>query len=235
MKYSMDKLAQVYMDEIVRLHGVPISIVSDRDPRFVSRFWQKFQETLGTKLNLSTTYHSQTDGQSERTIQTLEDMLRTCILDFGGNWGQHMTLVEFTYNNSYHSSIQMAPYEALYGRKCRSPIYWDEIGERKRVGMVAYRLELLPSLSRIHDVFHVSMLKKYYSDPSHILQPKEIEIDESLTYEEKPVQLLDRKVKELRNKQILLVKILRRNHGVEEATWEVEEEMQKKYPELFAN
>ena len=108
-----------------------MSIVSDRDPRFVSRFWQKFQETLGTQLNLSTTYHPQTDGQSERTIQTLEDMLRTCILDFGGSWGQHMTLVEFAYNNSYHSSIQMALYEALYGRKCRSPIYWDEVGERK--------------------------------------------------------------------------------------------------------
>ena len=88
----------------MRLHGVPVSIVSDRDPRFVSRFWQKFQETLGTKLNLSTTYHSQTDGQSERTIQTLD------------NWGQHMTLVEFAYNNSYHSLIQMAPYEALYGQ-----------------------------------------------------------------------------------------------------------------------
>ncbi|XP_071928109.1 uncharacterized protein [Coffea arabica] len=117
--------------EVVRLHGVPVSIVSDRDPRFVSRFWQKFQETLGTKLNLSTTYHPQTDGQSERTIQTLEDMLRTCILDFGGNWGQHMTLVEFAYNKSYHSSIQMAPYEALDGRKCRSPIYWDEEEKKK--------------------------------------------------------------------------------------------------------
>ena len=97
----------------------------------MSRFWQKFQETLGIKLNLSTTYHAQTDGQSERTIQTLEDMLRTCILDFGGSWGQHMTLEEFAYNNSYHSSIQKAPYESLYGRKCRSPIYWNEVGEKK--------------------------------------------------------------------------------------------------------
>ena len=86
-----------------------MSIVSDRDRRFVSQLWQKVQESLGTKLNLSTTYHSQTDGQTERTIQTLEDMLRTCVLDFGGSWEQYLTLVEFAYKNNYHSSIQMAP------------------------------------------------------------------------------------------------------------------------------
>ena len=105
----------------------------------------------------------------------------------------------------------------------------------QRVGKVAYRLELPSSLSRIHDVFHVSMLKKYYPDPTHIVQPEEIEVDETLAYEEKPVRLLDRKVKELRNKQISLVKILWKNHGIEETTWEMEEEMQKKYPELFNN
>ena len=130
MRYSMEKLAQLYMDEIMRLHGIPVNIVSDKDPRFVSRFWQQLQGVLGTKLNFSTNYHPQIDGQSERTIQTLENMLRTCILDFGGSWGQYMALVEFVYNNSYDSSIQMAPYETLYGRKCRSPIYWDEVGER---------------------------------------------------------------------------------------------------------
>ncbi|XP_027158268.1 uncharacterized protein LOC113759889 [Coffea eugenioides] len=217
------QLARVYMEEIVRLHGVPVSIVSDRDPRFVSRFWQKFQETLGTKLNLSTTYHPQTDEQSEQMIQTLEDMLRTCVLDFGGSWGQHMTLVEFAYNNSYHSSIQMAPYEALYGRKCRSPLYWDEVGEKKVLDPT-----VIPWMEDAQE-------KKYYPDPTHIVQSEEIEIDESLTYEEKPVRLLDRKVKELRSKQISLVKILWKNHGVEEATWEMEEDMKKKYHELFVN
>ncbi|XP_071918701.1 uncharacterized protein [Coffea arabica] len=131
MSYSLEKLAKLYTEEIMRLHGIPVSIVSDRDPRFVSRFWQKFQETLGTKLKLSTAYHPQTNGQSVRTIQTLEDMLKSCILDFGGSWSQYMTLAEFTYNNSYQSSIQMAPYEALYGRRCRSPIHWDEIGEKR--------------------------------------------------------------------------------------------------------
>ena len=89
---------------------------------------------MGTQLNLSTTYHPQTDGQSERTIQTLEDMLRSCALDFEGNWEEHLPLVEFAYNNSYHSSIGMAPYEALYGRKCRSPICWTEVGERQILG-----------------------------------------------------------------------------------------------------
>ncbi|XP_027181983.1 uncharacterized protein LOC113780376 [Coffea eugenioides] len=105
----------------------------------------------------------------------------------------------------------------------------------QRVGKVAYRLELPPSLSRIHNVFHVSMLKKYYPDPTHVVRPEEIELDEALTYEERPVQVLDRRIKELRNKQIPLVKVMWRNHGIEEATWELEEEMKKKYPELFSN
>ena len=88
------------------------------------------QETLGTKLNFSTTYHLKTDRQLERTIQTFKDKLRTCNIDLRGSWSQHMTLVEFAYNNSYHASIQIAPYESLYGRKCRLPIYWNEIGEK---------------------------------------------------------------------------------------------------------
>ncbi|XP_071933786.1 uncharacterized protein [Coffea arabica] len=286
MSFPLEKMAKLHTEEIVRLHGVPISIVSDRDPRFVSRFWQKFQETLGTKLKFSTAYHPQTDGQSERAIQTLEDMLRSCILDFGGKWSQYMALVEFAYNNSYHASIQMAPYEALYGRRCRSPIHWNEIGEKKildptvipwmeeahekvkvirerlqsaqsrqksyadtrrkdlefevgdkvflrvkpvkggvvskkgkklkpryigpfeilkRIGKVAYQLQLPSSMAKIHNVFHVSMLKKYHPDPSHVLQLEGIEVDESLTYEEGPVKVLEREVKELRNKKIPLL------------------------------
>ena len=133
--YSIEKLAQLYINEIVRLHGVPVSIVSDRDPRFTSQFWSKFQEALETKLKFSTTFHPQTDGQSERTIQTLEDMLRACVIDFIGSWDRHLPLVEFAYNNSFQSSIGMAPYEALYGRKCRTPLCWDEVGERKLVNV----------------------------------------------------------------------------------------------------
>ncbi|KAI3667584.1 hypothetical protein L6452_42650 [Arctium lappa] len=118
----MEKLAKLYIDEVVSRHGVPQSIVSDRDSRFTSNFWASLQKELGTRLNLSTAYHPQTDGQSERTIQTLEDMLRSCVIDFGGSWDSHLPLVEFAYNNSYHSSIGMAPFEALYGWKCRTPI-----------------------------------------------------------------------------------------------------------------
>ncbi|KAD3067059.1 hypothetical protein E3N88_34939 [Mikania micrantha] len=132
--YKMEKLSSIYIKEVVSRHGVPLSIISDRDSRFTSRFWQTLQKALGTRLDLSTAYHPQTDGQSERTIQTLEDMLRACVLDFGGSWDSHLPLVEFSYNNSYHSSIQCAPFEALYGRKCRSPVCWTEIGESQLTG-----------------------------------------------------------------------------------------------------
>ncbi|KAD6796321.1 hypothetical protein E3N88_07217 [Mikania micrantha] len=132
--FTTDKLAKLYINKIVVRHGVPLSIISDRDSRFTSRFWQSLQKSLGTHLNLSTAYHPQTDGQSERTIQTLEDILRTCVLDLGGNWDSHLPLIEFSYNNSYHSSIVCAPFEALYGRKCRLPICWTEVGVNRITG-----------------------------------------------------------------------------------------------------
>ncbi|GJX17176.1 putative reverse transcriptase domain-containing protein [Tanacetum coccineum] len=131
---SMEKLTQLYLKEIVCRHGVPISIISDRDSRFASGFWRSLQNALGTEVNMSTTYHPEIDGQSERTIQTLEDMLRACVIDFGKNWNQHLPLVEFSYNNSYHASIKAAPFEALYGRKCRSPICWSEVGDSQLTG-----------------------------------------------------------------------------------------------------
>ncbi|GKB97644.1 putative reverse transcriptase domain-containing protein, partial [Tanacetum coccineum] len=118
----LDKLARLYLKEVVTRHGIPVSIICDRDPRFASNFWRSLQNALGTNLDMSTAYHPQTDGQSERTIQTLEDMLRACAIDFGKGWVNHLPLVEFSYNNSYHASIKAAPFEALYGRKCRSPI-----------------------------------------------------------------------------------------------------------------
>ena len=130
----LDKLAQLYVEEIVRLHGVPISIVSDRDPRFTSRFWPSLQDAMETRLHFSTAFHPQTDGQSERTIQTLEDMLRACMIEFKGSWDTHLSMMEFAYNNSYQSSIKMAPFEALYGRKCRTLVCWDKVGERRLVG-----------------------------------------------------------------------------------------------------
>ena len=314
-KIDAFRLGQLYVKEIVRLHGVPKTIVSDRDTRFISAFWVGMQRALGTKLAFSTAYHPQTDGQTERTNQVIEDMLRACCMDHKAKWSDVLPLIEFAYNNSYQSTIQMAPYEALYGRRCRSPLYWDDIGERdsliqavgpemtqkmiedvklirermkqaqdrqksyadlkrkevefqvgdkvfvkvapykhilrfgkkgklapryigpfevlERVGKVAYRLALPMSMERVHNVFHVSLLRKYVSDPSHVLQMEEVELQDNLAYEERPVQILDRKVKELRNKQIPLVKVLWRNHKIEEATWEMEQDMRSRYLELF--
>ncbi|GJW75226.1 putative reverse transcriptase domain-containing protein [Tanacetum coccineum] len=122
--YNMERLSRIYIDDIVARHGVHVSIISDQDRQFTSRFWQTLEKALGTRLHLSTAYHPQIDGQSEHTIQTLEDMLRACVMDFGGSWDIHLPLAEFSYNNSYHLSIQCAPFEALYGRKCKSPVLW---------------------------------------------------------------------------------------------------------------
>ncbi|GKE96874.1 reverse transcriptase domain-containing protein [Tanacetum coccineum] len=131
---SMEKLTRQYLKEIVSRHGVPVSIISDRDSKFTSHFWQSLNNALGTQLDMSTAYHPQTDGQSERTIQTLEDMLRACVFDFVKGWDRHLPLVEFSYNNSYHTSIKAAPFEALYGRKCRSPVCWAEVGDAQLTG-----------------------------------------------------------------------------------------------------
>ena len=123
MTFTLEEFWRLYILEFVRLHGVPVSIVSFRDPRFTTHFWKSFQKAMGTQLTMSIAFHPQTDGQSERTIQILEDMLRACVLDHRGSWEEHLSLVEFVYNNNYQVSRQMAPYEALYGRPCRSPIF----------------------------------------------------------------------------------------------------------------
>ncbi|GKA38022.1 putative reverse transcriptase domain-containing protein [Tanacetum coccineum] len=130
----LDKLARMYLKEVATRHGIPVSIIYDRDPRFASNFWRSLQNALGTSLDMSIAYHPQIDGQSERTIQTLEDMLRACGIDFGKGRVNHLPLVEFSYNNSYHASIKAALFEALYGRKCRSPVCWTEVGEAQILG-----------------------------------------------------------------------------------------------------
>jgi transposase InsO family protein len=116
--YLGAKLAKLYMSRIVCLHGVPKKIVSDRGSQFMSKFWEKLHESMDTKLNFSSAYHQQTDGQTERTNQILEDMLRACALKYGKSWDKSLPYAEFSYNNSYQASIKMAPYEALYGRQC---------------------------------------------------------------------------------------------------------------------
>ncbi|KAA0045842.1 pol protein [Cucumis melo var. makuwa] len=265
--YTATKWGQLYMTEIVRLHGVPVSIVSDRDARFTSKFWKGLQLALGTRLDFSTTFHSQTDGQTERLNQILEDMLRACVLEFLGSWDSYLHLMEFAYNNSYQATIGMEPFEALYGKCCRSPVCWGEVGEQRmlgpelvqttnaaiqkirarmltaqsrqksyadvrrkdlefevrdmvflkvapmkgvlrfekkgklsprfvgpfeileRIDPVAYRLALPPSLSAVHDVFHVSMLRKYVADPTHVVDFEPLQISENLSYEDVTTQL----------------------------------------------
>nr|GEV50325.1 putative reverse transcriptase domain-containing protein [Tanacetum cinerariifolium] len=146
------------------------------------------QKALGAQLDMSTAYHPQTNGQSERSIQTLEDMLRACVIDFGKGWDRHLPLVEFLYNNSFHTSIKAALFEALYGQKCRSPICWAE------VGMVAYHLELPEQLSRVHSIFHVSNLKKCLSNETLIIPLDKIQFDDKLHFLEELVKIMDREV-----------------------------------------
>nr|CAB3505014.1 unnamed protein product [Digitaria exilis] len=132
--YNAKKYAEIYLERIVCLHGVPKTIISDRGAPFVARFWEQLQLSLGTKLIRSSAYHPQTDGQTERVNQILEDMLRACVIHYGKNWEKCLSLAEFSYNNSYQASLKMAPFEALYGRRCRTPLCWSQAGERYAYG-----------------------------------------------------------------------------------------------------
>ncbi|GJR59030.1 putative reverse transcriptase domain-containing protein [Tanacetum coccineum] len=269
------------------------------------------ENALGTNLDMSTAYHPQTDGQSERTIQTLEDMLRACAIDFGKGWVNHLPLVEFSYNNSYHASIKAAPFEALYGRKCRSPVCWTEVGEAQilgpeliqettekiiqikqrmqaardrqksyadlkrkpmefqvgdkvmlkvspwkgvvrfgkrgklnpryvgpfkvleKVGEVAYKLELPEELSRVHNTFHVSNLKKCHADEPLAVPLDGLNLDDKLHFVEEPVEIVGREVKRLKRSRIPLVKVRWNSKRGPEFTWEREDQFKKKYPHLF--
>ncbi|GKE16401.1 putative reverse transcriptase domain-containing protein [Tanacetum coccineum] len=131
---TLEKLTRQYLKEVVSRHEVPVLIISNRDGIFTLHFWKSLNKALGTRLDMSTAYYPETDGHSERTIQTLADMLRACVLDFGKGWDRHLPLVEFSYNNSYHTSIKTALFEALYGPKCRSPICWAEVGDSQLTG-----------------------------------------------------------------------------------------------------
>ncbi|GKA57277.1 putative reverse transcriptase domain-containing protein [Tanacetum coccineum] len=235
---------------------------------------------------MSTAYHPQTDEQSERTIQTLKDMLRACVIEFGKGWVNHLQLVEFSYNNSYHASIKAAPFEALYGRKCRSPVCWTEVGEAQilgpeliqettekivqinfgvyvnahkvspwkgvvrfgkrgklnpryvgpfkvieKVGDVAYKLP--EELSRVHNTFHVSNLKKCYADEPLAVPLDGLHFDDKLQFVEEPVKIIDHEVKWLNRSRIPLVKVRWNSKRGPEFTWEREDQFRKKYPHLF--
>jgi hypothetical protein len=163
--YSGTKLAELYISKIVCLHGVPKKIVSDRGTQFTSRFWQKIHESMDTKLNFSSAYHPQTGGQTERTNQILEDMLRACALKHGGSWDKSSPYAEFAYNNSYQSSLKMAPFEALYGRKCRIPLFWNQTGESQLFGS-----EIIKEAERQVEIIRENLKiaqsrQKSYADP----------------------------------------------------------------------
>ncbi|GJR56721.1 putative reverse transcriptase domain-containing protein [Tanacetum coccineum] len=199
------------------------------------------QEALGTRLDMSMACHPQTDGQSKRTIQTLKDMLRACVLDFGGSWDVHLPLVEFSYNNSYHSSVRCAPFEALYGRKCRSPIIWAEVGDGQLIGpelvqeTTEKHLGLPEELNGVHDTFHVSNLKKCLADPTLKVPLDEIRVDAKLNFVEEPVEILEREFKKLKRSRIAILKVRWNSKRGPEFTWEREDHMKLKYPHLFSN
>jgi hypothetical protein len=127
--YGGDKLAKLYIDNILKLHGVPKFIVSDRGAQFVSKFWRSLHQALKTKLDFSSAYHPQADGQTKRVNQVLEDILRACVLTYGKNWEDNLAFAEFSYNNGYHTSLKKAPFEVLYGRKCRTLLMWSKVGD----------------------------------------------------------------------------------------------------------
>nr|GEX35250.1 hypothetical protein [Tanacetum cinerariifolium] len=246
--YKMDRLARLYLNEIVARHE--------------------------TRLNISTAYHPQINGQSERIIQTLKDMLRACVLDFERSWDVNLRLVEFSYNNSHRSSVRYALFEALYGKKCHSPIMWAEVGEGQligpelvqettekisqikgvirfgkkeklaprfvgpfkiieKVGPVTYRLELHEELDGVHDTFHVLNLKKCLVDPTLQVPLDEIQVDTKLNFMEEPVKILKKEFKKLKRSRISIVKVRWNSKCGPEFTWEHKVQMKFKYPHLF--
>ncbi|GJR55179.1 putative reverse transcriptase domain-containing protein [Tanacetum coccineum] len=230
-------------------------------------------ERLYTKeivAHISTAYHLQTDGQSERIIQTLEDMLRACVIDFGGSWDVRLPLAEFSYNNTYHTSIQCALFEALYGRKCRSPVLWAKIGEGSLIGpelvqettdkVVVIKEKL--KVARDHQKSYVDNRRKLLefefgdrvilkcrlgrawfilgrmkclADASLHVPLDEIKVDKTLRFIEESVEIIDRETKSLKRSKISLMKVRWNSKRGPEFTWEREDCMKSKYPQLFVD
>ncbi|GKA34855.1 putative reverse transcriptase domain-containing protein [Tanacetum coccineum] len=258
--YKMYRLARLYLNEIVARHGVPISIISDCDSHFTSRFWQSMQEALRTRLDMSTAYHPQTDGQSERTIQTLEDMLRACVLDFGGMQettekisqikdrlkvardrqksyaDKRRKPLEFSVGD--YVLLKVSPWKGVvrFGKKGKlAPRFVGPFEIIEKVGPVAYRLDLPEELNGVHDTFHVSNLKKCLADPTLQVPLDEIRVDAKLNFVEEPVEILEREFKKLKRSRIAIVKVRWNSKRGPEFTWEREDQMKLKYPHLFSD
>ncbi|GJW33445.1 putative nucleotidyltransferase, ribonuclease H, partial [Tanacetum coccineum] len=233
--YSTSKLAEFFQKEIIRLHGTPMSIVSDRDLRFTSQFWKGFQRAWGTKLNYSTAFHPQTDGQSERTIQTLEDMLRC--------WPELVRITNEKVEVAKEKLKEARSRQKSYADKHRvhrfgikgklSPRFIGPFEVLERVGEVAYHLALPPALSHVHNVFHVSTPRGYNYHPLHVIEYPLDKIQEDLSFEEEAEAILAREEQIMRRKTIPFVKVLWKNHSEREATWELEESIRERYPRLF--
>nr|GFA87916.1 putative reverse transcriptase domain-containing protein [Tanacetum cinerariifolium] len=225
----LDKLARLYLNRIVARHGIPVSIICDRDGRFTLNFWKSFQKALGTDIYMSTAYHPETNGQSERTIQTLEDMLHACMIDFGKGWVKHFPLAEFSYNNSYHASIKAAPYEALYETTKKIVLIKERMqAAQDRQKNYADR-KRKPMEFEIGDMvmLKVSSWKRVVRFGVHI--------DDTLQFMEEPIEIIEREIKRLKRSWIPRVKVRWNSRWGPEFTWEREDSFKKKYPHLFIN
>ncbi|GJV94762.1 putative reverse transcriptase domain-containing protein [Tanacetum coccineum] len=258
----LDKLARLYLNRIVARHGIPVSIICDRDGRFTSNFWRSFQKALGTDISMSTAYHPETDGQSERTIQTLEDMLLREAQLTGPELIQETTkkivlikqrIQAAQDRQKIYADLKRKPMEFKVGDRVMLKVLpWKGVvrfGKRgklnlryvgpfkvlAKVGKVAYRLELPQEFSRFHHTFHVSNLKKCYTDEPLVMPLEGIHVDDKFQFVEEPVEIIEREIKRLEQSRIPLVKVHWNSKRGPEFTWEREDSFKQKYPQLFTN
>nr|GEX54035.1 putative reverse transcriptase domain-containing protein [Tanacetum cinerariifolium] len=231
---------------IVARHGIHVSIIYDRDGRFTSNFWRSFHKALGTDISMSIAYHLETDGHNERTIQTLEDLLRACVIDFGKVGEAQLTGPELIQETTekivlIKQRIQAAQdRQKSYADLKRKPMKF-EVGDRvmlkvlAKVEIVDYRLDLPQELSRVHHNFHVSNLKKCYADEPLVMPLEGIHVDDRLQFVEEPVEIMEREIKRLNLSRIPLVKVRVNSRRGPEFTWEREDSFRKKYSHLCTN
>nr|GEX23305.1 putative reverse transcriptase domain-containing protein [Tanacetum cinerariifolium] len=256
---SIKKLAQLYLKEIICRHGVLVSIISDKDSLFTSRFWETLQNTLGTQLNLSTTYHPEMDGQSERMIQTLNDMLQACAIDFELIRETIEKIVQIknrlltarSRQKSYADvrrkpmefevgdkvMLKVSPWKGVirFGKRGKlSPRYIGPFEIIERIGLAAYKLELPEKLSGIHNTFHVLNLKKCLTDENLVIPLEEVQLEDKFHFIEEPVEIMGREVKQLKQSRIPIVKVRWNSRRSLEYTWEREDFFKRNYPHLFS-
>ncbi|WVZ73567.1 hypothetical protein U9M48_021856 [Paspalum notatum var. saurae] len=236
-----ERLAELYISRIVCLHGVPKRIISDRGSQFTSCFWERLHDSLDSKLWFSTTYHPQTDGQTERSNQILEDMLRACAIQYGTSWDKSLPYAEFSYNNSYQASLKKSPFEALYGRR-----FWANFKQNSSKSTSSKKTSEYYSIMeeeaqlKTHQMKPNSRRLDKISGYEKNLEATTIlslglDVQEDLTYTEHPVKILETSERVTRNRRVKMCRVQWKHHTEDEATWEREEELRATYPGLFAN